>query len=104
MKLDHTHESGGDCLACDVERLRNACKWWHSDDAPGSTLDVAALDRIEAALAERAHLERIAQVFCEWAAFAGFDSPGTRDAIKKTERDERIQECLNAERTRKGTR
>lgn len=45
-------------LAEDLARLRSACEWWYGPDAPGSKLDLEALYRIEAALADLEHLER----------------------------------------------
>ena len=52
MKIPHTHDSGADCLACDLQWLRESTdNQWHNYRAR------EALDRIEAALAEREHLE-----------------------------------------------
>lgn len=50
-KLPHTHESGCHCLACDVETAREEVY------QPLRDRQWDALDRIEAALAEREHLE-----------------------------------------------
>lgn len=55
-KLQHTHDSGRECLACDIACVSRYCaKTTTRDDV----LD--ALDRIEAALAEREHLEEAAR-------------------------------------------
>jgi hypothetical protein len=55
MTLPHVHQSGAPCLACDVETIRDRAAVM----SPSRQADLGpALARIEAALAEREHLEK----------------------------------------------
>ncbi len=61
MTLAHTHDTGQPCLACDVSEIREHVPF-------GGMLRGrfgAAIDRIEAALGDLAHLERAAQLLSD---------------------------------------
>lgn len=92
-KLHHTHESGGDCLACIFGGIRLAFEFgdvrtmmaneghrWRED-----------FDRIEAALAEREHLEEGAALLRDGQRIGSPNEFATR-----------WQSWLEAERARKG--
>lgn len=102
MKLEHQHDTGGECLACDVAlwRMVLASSMLKYEDDRATLLKAA--DRIEAALVEREHSEKLYEMVA--LAKERKNSPDWQRQVDITRRLYAAHDTWEVERARKGTK